>query len=170
MSELNEILDIVNEENEVIGQATRGECYEKGLLHRGVNIFIFNSKGEVFLHKRSNKKLKYPLFWDLSASEHVKKGEDFDAAAKRGLKEELDVELALELIILIHKIESKYSRYFDNELVKTYKGVYDGQMKLDPNEVADGKFFKIEEVNKMIKEKKIKFTPWFLKEWKIINE
>ncbi len=66
MNELDELLEVVDENNQVISKVTRGECYKKGLLHRAVNIFIYNSKGEVFLHKRSDKKLKYPSFWDLS--------------------------------------------------------------------------------------------------------
>ena len=92
MNELDEILEVVDEKNKVIGKATRGECYKKGLLHRAVNIFIFNSQGEVFLHQRSEKKLKYPGFWDLSCSEHVRVRESFENAATRGLREELGID------------------------------------------------------------------------------
>lgn len=173
MNELDEILDIVDENNEVVGQTTRGECYKKGLLHRAVNIFIFNSKGEVFLHKRSNKKLKYPGAWDMSSSEHVRARESFDQAVKRGLKEELGIKVSLKLIIPIHRIDSGYQSkkdtYLDNELIQTYKGIYDGEMNFDPNEIADGKFFTVEEVNQMIADKKIQFTPWFLKDWELVD-
>lgn len=171
MSELDEILDVVDENNNVVGKASRGECYQKGLLHRAVNIFIFNSKGEVFLHKRSDKKLKYPGYWDLSCSEHVKPGESFEEAAKRGLKEELNVEIKLEEIIPIHRMDSidKEGKYHDNELIVTFKGIYNGEVKLDPEEVADGKFFDVLEVNKLIKNKELQFTPWFLKEWELLS-
>ena len=171
MGELDEILEIVDDNNNVIGKATRGECYEKGLLHRAVNIFIYNSKGQIFLHKRSDKKLKYPGYWDLSCSEHVKPGESFEVAAKRGLQEELNVEIELEEIIPIHRMDSsdKEGKYHDNELIITYKGVYDGKVKLDPEEVAAGKFFDVLEVNKLIKNGKLQFTPWFLKEWEFLK-
>lgn len=43
---LLEILDIVNENDEVMGQATRKEIHEKGLLHRVVEIWFFNKKEE----------------------------------------------------------------------------------------------------------------------------
>lgn len=171
MNELDEILEIVDEENNVVGQASRGECYQKGLLHRAVNIFIFNSKGQVFLHKRSDKKLKYPGFWDLSCSEHVRPGESFEQAAKRGLTEELSVELELEEVIPIHRMDStdEEGKYHDNELIVTFKGIYDGQMEFDTQEVVAGRFFDVLEVNKMIKQKTVKFTPWFLKEWELID-
>lgn len=171
MSELDEVLEIIDEDNRVIGSATRGECYKKGYLHRAVNLFIFNSKGEVFLHKRSEKKLKYPLFWDMSCSEHVKPSESFLDAAKRGIKEELGIEMSLSEAIPMHRIDSvdQNGEYHDNELVVTFRGIYDGVMEFDDGEVSDGRFFKVEEVNRLIKSKKLNFTPWFLKEWESLG-
>lgn len=169
MNELNELLEVVNDSNQVVGQATRGECYKKGLLHRAVNIFIYNSKGDVFLHQRSNKKLKYPSFWDLSCSEHVRPGESFEEAAKRGLKEELGIEIKLEEIIPIHRVDNNASEYHDNELVVTYKGVYEGEMKFDPNEVTEGKYFNPKELDKLILDGKLKVTSWFLEDWKLLD-
>jgi isopentenyl-diphosphate delta-isomerase len=170
MSELNEILEIVDENNNIIGSATRGECYQKGLLHRAVNIFIYNSQDEVFLHQRSDKKLKYPLFWDISCSEHVKPGETFEEAAKRGLKEELGIDIHFEEVIPIHRMDNSDGQYHDNELIVTFKGVYDGVMKLDINEVAGGKFFNPNELDKLISTGKLKVTSWFLQDWKLLNQ
>lgn len=164
MNELDEILEIVDEGNNVIGQATRGECYKKGLLHRAVNIFIFNSKGEIFLHQRSDKKVKFPLFWDLSCSEHVRVGESFEDAAKRGLKEELGIEIPLEEVISVHRMnnvdEEKIA--YDNELVVTYKGIYEGEMKFDPQEVIEGRYFDPKELPQPL-------TSWFLADWRLLQ-
>lgn len=172
MGELDEILDIVDEQNNVIGQATRGECYKKGLLHRAVNIFIYNPKGQVFLHKRSMKKLKYPGFWDLSCSEHVRPGESFEETAKRGLKEELNIEIPLKEVVWLHKMVNMDEKemYHDNELVVTFKGVFDGEMKFDPEEVAEGKFFDVDELNGLIEKDELKVTPWFLEDWELLNQ
>ena len=52
----DEIFDVVNERDEVIGRATRSEVHERGLLHRAVHIFVFNSRGELFIQKRSMSK------------------------------------------------------------------------------------------------------------------
>lgn len=170
MSELDEVLEIVDQNNKVIGKATRGECYKKGLLHRAVNIFIYNAKGEVFLQKRSKKKLKYPSIWDLSCSEHVKPEESFEEAAKRGLQEELGIDTEFKEIIPIHRMNNSAGEYHDNELVVTFKGNYNGEMSFDSEEVSNGKFFNPEEINNLISKGELKVTPWFLKDWKMLTD
>ncbi len=165
MMDYDEILEIVDEKNNVIGQAARLECYKKGLLHRAINVFVFNSKEEVFLQRRSKKKFGFPLFWDLSCSEHVKPGESFKKAAKRGLKEELGIQAEPEEIIPIHRIDNtdEKKRYLDSELMVTFKVIFDGKFKLDPKEVSDGKFFNIKEFPTPL-------TPWFKEDWKLLNQ
>ena len=71
-----EIFDIVNERDEVIGRAPRAEVHARGLLHRAAHMLVFNSRGEVFLQKRSLRKDRQPGVWDSSASGHVDAGED----------------------------------------------------------------------------------------------
>src|SRR5437016_1386908 len=125
MSESDELLDMVDLNNKVIGQAKREKVFKEGLLHRAANIFIFNSKGQVYLQKRSKKKLKYPLFWDMSAGEHVKAGESIKEAASRGVKEELGILVPLKKVIPIHHMKSgmadKKDQLVDNELIETYQ-------------------------------------------------
>ena len=59
-----EIFDIVNERDEVIGQAPRHEVHARGLRHRAVHVLVFNARGEVFLQKRSMKKDSAAGKWD----------------------------------------------------------------------------------------------------------
>lgn len=167
MPDLEEILEVVDENNNVIGIAPRLECYQKGLLHRAVNVFVYNCKGEVFLQKRSAKKFGYPLYWDLSCSEHVKPGESFTDAAKRGLMEELGIDVEVEELLPIHRVDntdpSKSKNYLDSELMVTFKAVFDGEMQFDPREVEEGKFFNIKDLPDPM-------TPWFLEDWKLLEK
>src|SRR6266481_4148048 len=89
-----EIFDVVNERDEVIGQERRSEVHRLGLQHRAVHVLIFNGRGEVFLQKRSMKKDTFPGAWDSSASGHLDTGETYDACAVREVREELGLELA----------------------------------------------------------------------------
>lgn len=169
MTELTELLEVVDENDQVIGQATRGECYQKGLLHRAVNIFILNSQGEVYLQKRSMQKLIYPGRFDISASEHVKPGEPYLEAAKRGLHEELGISVEPVKVRPVHNLHYPYKNkgliIDDNELVETYRAVCDGKFKLDSSEVSEGSFLSRELINQMIKEDSGQFTDYFLEEW-----
>src|SRR5512137_559613 len=84
-----EIFDVVNERDEVVGRNTRAEVHRFGLMHRAVHVLVFNRRGEIFLQKRSGLKDRQPRLWDSSASGHVDSGEDYDACALRELREEL---------------------------------------------------------------------------------
>ena len=58
-----EIFDVVNERDEVVGRAPRSEVHAHGLLHRAVHVLIFNARGELFLQKRSKTKDREPSRW-----------------------------------------------------------------------------------------------------------
>jgi isopentenyldiphosphate isomerase len=68
----NELFNIVDEKDNVVGQATRGEVHKnKSLIHRSVGVVVFNSRGEIFLQQRSAGKDTDPRKWTISASGHV---------------------------------------------------------------------------------------------------
>lgn len=174
MNETDELLDIVDENGNITGQETRGECYKKGLLHKASHVLIKNSKGEIYLQKRSENKKILPGYWDISASDHVIVGETFKQAAKRGLKEELGIETGLTIIRDAHhqtsRNELKGEILLENELVTLSEGVYDGEINFDKEEISEGRFFTVDEINQAINDGSLKFTDWFLDEWKFLKE
>ena len=87
----DEPLQLVDEQDRVVGVAARGEVHRLGLLHRAVNVVVVDSRGRVFLQQRAAAKAVAPLHWDVSASEHLAPGEAWADAARRGLREELGV-------------------------------------------------------------------------------
>lgn len=89
-----EIFDVVNERDEVVGCAPRREVHARGLLHRAVHVLVFNARGQVFLQKRSLSKDTSPGLWDSSASGHLDRGEEYDACAMRELREEIGLVVA----------------------------------------------------------------------------
>jgi hypothetical protein len=56
INDQNEIYDVVDKMDQVVGQATRREIHQKNLLHRSIHILVFNFQNEVFLQKRSMAK------------------------------------------------------------------------------------------------------------------
>ena len=70
----NEVFDVVNEKDEVVGEAIRGEVHRNPkLIHRAVHIWVLNDRGEILLQQRSLTKDKAPGQWDISCAGHVKK-------------------------------------------------------------------------------------------------
>lgn len=80
---------IVDENDQPIGQATKQEAWDQGLIHRVVRIMVHNSKGQVLLQHRAPTKDIFPDCWDNSAAGHVDAGESYEDAVGRELAEEL---------------------------------------------------------------------------------
>lgn len=142
-----EFLDIVDEDDNVIRQATWKEMMDKGLLHRTANVFVFNSKGELFVHRRAEHLKLYPGMWDVKVGGSVRSGETYADAAKRELMEETGIKNAKLSELFMMK-----TRRRENPVNRAiFKCVYDGKIALDPGEVAEGRFVGIEEAKGMIK-------------------
>nr|WP_107909220.1 NUDIX domain-containing protein [Streptomyces chartreusis] len=91
MSSADEILDIVDEQDRVIGRSPRGEAYAKGLRHRCVFIEARDAEGRLFVHRRTPTKLVFPSRYDMFVGGVVGAGESYDEAALREAEEELGV-------------------------------------------------------------------------------
>ena len=154
---MSEVLDVVNEYDEVIGKKTRKEIHSDGSWHRGVHILLF-SNNELLLPVRSPKKDKFPNCYDVSVSEHVEPGEDYIEAAKRGLKEELNIE-GVELKKLL-KFRMNYG-LGDNMISELYEAEFDGKISFfDKEEIQEIKFYPLDEIKRMLKEEENKFASW----------
>ncbi|MFJ8861213.1 NUDIX hydrolase [Streptomyces sp. NPDC102451] len=91
MNPADEILDIVDENDEVVGQAPRGEATARGLRHRCVFIEARDPAGRLFVHRRTPTKLVFPSHYDMFVGGVVGAGESYDTAALREAEEELGV-------------------------------------------------------------------------------
>ncbi|MFD9498583.1 NUDIX hydrolase [Streptomyces sp. NPDC060035] len=91
MTPADEILDIVDENDEVVGQAPRGEATARGLRHRCVFIEARDAGGRLFVHRRTATKLLFPSHYDMFVGGVVGAGESYDEAALREAGEELGV-------------------------------------------------------------------------------
>ena len=157
-----EIFDIVNDRDEVIGSAPRSEVHACGLLHRAVHVLVFNARGEVFLQKRSMKKDRQPGVWDSSSSGHVDSGEDYDACAVRELCEEIGLAVA-QTPQRLFKIDA--CEETDAEFVWVYRCESEGPFTLHPDEIDAGGWFAPAEVSRWIKERPQDFATAFVFIW-----
>src|ERR1700704_2711089 len=128
----DEIFDVVNDRDEVIGREIRAKVHRLGLKHRAVHVLIFNRQGEIFLQKRSMKKDTFPGAWDSSASGHLDTGETYDACAVREVDEELGLILAAPPVRLL-----KFAACLETgqEHVWVYRHQAEGPFQLNPEEI-----------------------------------
>lgn len=90
---IDESLDLVDTNDKVIGKMSRSEVYDKGLSNfRTINVFLVNSKGQIWIPRRSANKKTFPLCLDMSVGGHVESGESYSKAFKRELNEELNID------------------------------------------------------------------------------
>lgn len=88
----DELLDFVDENDQVIGQKPRSEIYAEHLNFRTVNGFVVNSKGEIWIPRRSATQRIFPECLDMSFAGHVKSGETYEDTLRRKLKKELNLD------------------------------------------------------------------------------
>jgi isopentenyldiphosphate isomerase len=158
-----EIFDVVNERDEVIGRQPRSEVHRLGLPHRSVHVLVFNSRGEIFLQKRSTKKDRQPGLWDSSASGHVDSGEDYDACAVRELEEEIGLKVPRtpeRLFKIAAGVET------DQEFVWVYRCESEGPFALNADEIERGNWFTPSVVTKWVAGRPQDFASAFRLIWK----
>jgi len=155
-----ELCDIVTEENIVVGHRARSDCHgNPELIHRAVHILVFNSDWQLLLQKRSLSKEVQPGRWDSSVGGHVEAGENYLAAARREMKEELGLsELPLTLLY-----PSKIRNSFESENVMTFLARYDGAVDFSAEEIAEVRYWTPEEIDQVIGKEIL--TPNFEEEW-----
>jgi len=158
-----EIFDVVNERDEVVGQNTRREVHARGLLHRAIHVLVFNSRGEIFLQKRSTTKDREPGKWDSSSSGHVDSGEDYDACAVRELREEIGL-VVPQTPERLFKINACAET--DQEFVWVYRCQAEGPFQLHPDEIESGGWFSPEQVTRWMAGRPEDFASAFRIIWK----
>ena len=164
----DEIFDVVDENDRVLGQATRKEVHARKLLHRAVHVLVFNAAGQVFLQKRSLAKDSSPGCWDSSCSGHLDAGEDYLSAAVRELHEEIGVVAPSER--LVHRFQLGAAADTGWEFVSVYTLRYDGPIALNSAEIERGEWFMPTALTQAISERPGEFTSTLRKHWGAVRD
>jgi len=144
-----EQIDVVNDNDEIIGTANHDDIYTRSFNRRIVHVLIFNSKGELALQLRAKTKKYLPGYWSTSIGGHVQAGEDCLDAAKREMEEEIGISKKIDFLWkdTFNASEGNYIKF-----LYTYKLIFDGPFKINPEEVEKMEFFSLDKIRRMIKD------------------
>ncbi|MDE0028203.1 MAG: NUDIX hydrolase YfcD [Deltaproteobacteria bacterium] len=138
----DEIVAVVDEDNRVVGSAPRREMRARRLPHRSTYILVFNSRGEVYVQKRTQTKDVFPGYYDPAAGGVVLAGESYLNGATRELEEEMGIrDVPLESLFEFYHADD-HSRVWG----AAYRCVYDGPVTLQEEEVESGAFMTVDAV------------------------
>lgn len=152
-----ELVDVVDENDEVVGTYERHIAQRSGLALRVSGILVFSSRSTVFLQRRSRVK-SYPLCFDYSAAGHVLSGEEYLSAAHRELKEEIGIEADLSFLGSV-RIVNEHGGI--KKIHRIFTAKHDGPFRIYEPEVEDVCEFSFERLSKSIAESPQSFTPSF---------
>jgi isopentenyldiphosphate isomerase len=129
-------INVVNEKDQIIGSAELLDAKEQGVICQMSIVLVFNDKNQLLLQKRS-KHVTNALLWDSSAGGHVDEGEDYAAAAKRELFEEICItpQELVKLYYITERAQTKHAFY------TIYATRHNGPFKVDPLEVDNVQWF-----------------------------
>lgn len=161
----DELFDVVDENDCVVGQAARAEVHRLGLFHRAVHIFVFDDGGNVILQKRSLAKDTAPGLFSTSCAGHVDSGENYDSAAIRELDEELGIsaEAAKNLRFLFAMPPCEELGW---EFIRVYRLNYAGTLQPNPAEIDSLITFSPEYLDREMRERPEIFAESFRRVWK----
>jgi isopentenyl-diphosphate Delta-isomerase len=153
---------LVDENDVAIGSMDKMQAHEMALLHRAFSVFIFNSRGEMLLQQRADKKYHSAGLWTNACCSHPAPGEDTAKAAARRLKEELGFTTYLQKAFSFTYRTDFENGLTENEFDHVFTGIYDGPIVADADEVKNHRFLPMVEIENLIRKEPENFSSWFL--------
>jgi len=161
---MEELIDIVDDDDRPISSAPKEAVHSSGLVHRSVFFYIFDDYGRILVSQRSDGREYYPGYRSIAIGGHVRRGEGYDAAVRRKLKEDAGLEAEPAFI-------STYKKRYDDqdrENARVYAFFADKEPVLDPVKIQLGKFMSMEELEANLLQEK--FTPETLTLYEIARD
>jgi isopentenyl-diphosphate delta-isomerase len=165
----NEPLILVDADDNVTGYDSKINAHlGQGMLHRAFSIFLFTDDERVLLQQRSGSKPLWPLYWSNSCCSHPRKGETYEQAVHRRLREELAVDADLQYLYRFQYQAEFGAIGSEHELCSVYVGKVPAPVRVDvnPTEIAACQWMPCDDVDRLIVEQPDQVTPWFVMEWR----
>ena len=164
MSNPLEMLEVVDENDNIIGLETREKVHKEGLLHREIHVFFLTPKGEIIFQHRAKDKDTYPDKLDATVGGHVDPKMNYEDTAVKECKEETGVDIDTNKLLFLTKMRKKsfdqVTGMTNNTFRSQYAYLYEGS--ISDLQIEDGKATgfetrKIDDLSHLSEEEKSKF-------------
>jgi len=156
-------IDIVNENDEVIGKELKSKKTELGFISRVSAIFIRDSQGKFIICKRSPDKKYDPNKYDLAACGSLMVGESYEDGARRELEEETGINCKLTMLDKFYE-----EVWHENKIFKFFCGIFlaqsDQKLKLN-EELVSYRKMAFNEIENEILNNPNDFCPGFINDF-----
>jgi len=148
-----ELIDVVDNDNNIIGESDVATAHAEGLRHRIAGVFVFDTDENLYL-QTGNKYGKY----DISVGGHVRKGESYEDAARREMLEEIGLEAPIQLMSTFFPTDARLNHFW-----AIYTATVPMDWKFKPTkEVWSLKKIRLENVIASINQEPERFTHGFI--------
>ncbi len=137
-----ELVDLVDDDDCVIGRVTRAQMRAANLLHRNVAVLCKNSNGDIYVQQRSAHKDLFPSCYDMFVGGVVSAGESYAAAAKREIAEELGIVGPSPRRLFHHRYEGAHTRSH----TEVFELSWDGGITHQASEVVWGEYRSLQQL------------------------
>ena len=159
-----EIFEIFDEHDCLIGTARRSECHgNPRLIHRTAHVVVYHPDGRILLQRRSMDKDIQPGKWDTAVGGHISFGEDLETALRREAYEEIGLEGFTAKALGHYRWDTK----LESELVYYFISYDYAKIRLHSEEVVEGKFWSPSQIEKQLGQNL--FTPNFEYEYQLLK-
>lgn len=166
MTDKIEMLEVVDENDIVIGLEPRAKIHKEGLLHREIHIWFLTPNGEIIFQHRAKDKDTYPDKLDATVGGHVEPNMNYEETAVKECKEETGIDIDVKKLVFITKMRKEsfdqVSGAINNTIRAQYAYLYKGL--LEDLQVEKGKAegfvkWKIDDLSHLSENDKNKFIP-----------
>lgn len=171
VSSEDEALILVDENDNDQGFLSKAECHDgNGILHRAFSVFLFNDAGELLLQRRSSAKRLWPMYWSNSCCSHPRRGESFEVATRRRLRDELNVAANIEFVYRFVYHAQFGDLGAEHESCHVFLGRLDGPVRPNATEIESLRFVSALDLDRELIEGPDEFTPWLKLEWQELQD
>jgi len=166
MNDNQEMLEVVDENDNVIGLESREKIHKEGLLHREIHVLFITPRAEIIFQHRAKDKDTYPDKLDATVGGHVEPGMSYGETAVKECKEETGIDIDPQKLVLLSKMRKRTideaTGLINNAVRTEYAYLYEGRMDdlvLEVGKAIGFEAWKIDGLPKLSNSDKDRFVP-----------